>query len=310
MGEYERQWDPACGTAGFLVAASEYIREHHPEALFDAKQRQHFHRGMFHGYDFDNVMLRIGSMNMLLHGIEAPDIRYRDSLSEGASGEDEQYSLILANPPFAGSLDYESTSKDLQNVVKTKKTELLFLALFIKLLQRGGRAAVIVPDGVLFGSTKAHKTLRKNLVERQKLEAVVKLPSGVFKPYAGVSTAILFFTKLDAADGTDHVWFYDVTADGFSLDDKRNPIDANDLPDVLERWQNLDAEADRARTDQSFLVPKAEIVEQDYDLSINRYKEIEFEDVETREPAEIIAEIEELEGEIVRGLAELKAMLS
>ncbi len=192
---------------------------------------------MFHGYDFDNVMLRIGSMNMLLHGVESPDIRYRDSLSEGASEDAEKYTLILANPPFAGSLDYEATSKDLQRVVKTKKTELLFLALFLKLLKPGGRAAVIVPDGVLFGSSKAHKELRKILVEDQKLDAVVKLPSGVFRPYAGVSTAILFFTKTNSG-GTDDVWFYDVRADGFSLDDKRNPIEANDLPDVLARWQN------------------------------------------------------------------------
>ena len=212
--------DPACGTAGFLVAASEYVREHHADALLDADQRKHFHRSMFHGFDFDSTMLRIGSMNMLMHGVEQPDIRYRDSLSEGASGEKDLYSLILANPPFAGSLDYDATSKDLQAVVKTKKTELLFLALFLKLLKPGGRAAVIVPDGVLFGSSKAHQSLRKALVEDQKLDAVVKLPSGVFRPYAGVSTAILFFTKTNSG-GTDHVWFYDVHADGFSLDDKR-----------------------------------------------------------------------------------------
>lgn len=301
--------DPACGTAGFLVAASEYIREHHGDALLDATQRNHFHRSMFHGYDFDSTMLRIGSMNMLLHGIEAPDIRYRDSLSEGASEDAEKYTLILANPPFAGSLDYESTSKDLQRTVKTKKTELLFLALFLKLLKAGGRAAVIVPDGVLFGSSKAHKTLRKTLVEDQKLDAVVKLPSGVFKPYAGVSTAILFFTKTDSG-GTEDVWFYDVQADGFSLDDKRNPIEANDLPDLLKRWQNLDAETDRARTEQSFLVPKADIVAQEYDLSLNRYKEIVYDEIEHRDPLEIIADIETLEDEIAKGLAELKAMLS
>ncbi|WP_435771802.1 type I restriction-modification system subunit M [Nocardioides sp. SYSU DS0651] len=301
--------DPACGTAGFLVAASEYIRDAHPQTLTDATQRQHFHRSMFHGYDFDSTMLRIGSMNMLLHGIDAPDIRYRDSLSEGASEDAEKYTLILANPPFAGSLDYESTAKDLQRVVKTKKTELLFLALFLKLLKPGGRAAVIVPDGVLFGSSKAHKDLRTILVENQKLDAVVKLPSGVFKPYAGVSTAILFFTKTNSG-GTDNVWFYDVQADGYSLDDKRNPVDADDLPDVLSRWQNLNAEADRTRTDQSFLVPKADIVAQGYDLSLNRYKEVEYEDVEHRPPLEIIAGIEALEDEIAKGLAELKAMLT
>ncbi len=315
--------DPACGTAGFLAAASEYVREHHPSALTNVTQRQHFHNSMFHGYDFDSTMLRIGSMNMLMHGIEAPDIRYRDSLSEGASSEEEQYSLILANPPFAGSLDYEATAKDLQRVVKTKKTELLFLALFLKLLRPGGRAAVIVPEGVLFGSSKAHKTLRKILVEEQKLDAVVKLPSGVFKPYAGVSTAILFFTRTDSG-GTDDVWFYDVRADGFSLDDKRNPIDANDLPDVLARWQakpaplaeergtSLEAwpEFGRARTNQSFTVPKEDIVAQDYDLSVNRYQEVVHDEVEHRAPRKIIADIEALEAEIDEVRAELKAILS
>lgn len=301
--------DPACGTAGFLVSAAEYLREHHPSVLTDTEQRKHFGSSMFHGYDFDSTMLRIGSMNMLMHGVESPDIRYRDSLSENAAEVEGQYSLILANPPFAGSLDYESTSKALLKDVKTKKTELLFLALFLRLLKPGGRAAVIVPDGVLFGSTTAHKKIRKQLVEEQKLDAVVKLPSGVFKPYAGVSTAILFFTKTNSG-GTDDVWFHDVQADGFSLDDKRNPVEANDLPDVLTRWQALDAEAHRARTEQSFLVPKVDIVAQDYDLSINRYKEIVFEEVETRDPREIISELESLEGEIQQGLAELKAMLS
>jgi type I restriction enzyme M protein len=302
--------DPACGTAGFLVSASEYVRERHPEAMTNATQRRHFHRSMFHGYDFDSTMLRIGSMNMLMHGIEEPDIRYRDSLSEGASEDTAKYTLVLANPPFAGSLDYESTSKDLQRVVKTKKTELLFVALFLKLLKTGGRAAVIVPDGVLFGSSKAHKDLRKILVEDQKLDAVVKLPSGVFRPYAGVSTAILFFTKTDSG-GTDHVWFYNVRADGFSLDDKRNPVEANDLPDVLTHWASrTTAERDRARTEQSFTVPKADIAAQGYDLSLNRYREIVHDEVAHRPPLEIIADIEVLEDEIAKGLAELKAMLS
>jgi len=301
--------DPACGTAGFLVAASEYVRETHPTALTDATQRSHFHKSMFHGYDFDSTMLRIGSMNMLLHGIESPDIRYRDSLSEGASQDAEKYTLILANPPFAGSLDYEATSKDLQRMVKTKKTELLFLALFLKLLKPGGRAAVIVPDGVLFGSSNAHKSLRKTLVEDQKLDAVVKLPSGVFRPYAGVSTAILFFTKTNSG-GTDDVWFYDVQSDGFSLDDKRNPIEANDLADVLTRWASRSTtERARARAEQSFTVPLADIVAQGYDLSLNRYKEIVHDEVEHRAPLEIIADIETLGSEIAAGLAELKAML-
>lgn len=301
--------DPACGTAGFLIAASDYIREHHPATLTDATQRQHYHKSMFHGYDFDNVMLRIGSMNMLLHGIESPDIRYRDSLSEGASEDTEKYTLILANPPFAGSLDYESTSKDLQRVVKTKKTELLFLALFLKLLKPGGRAAVIVPDGVLFGSSKAHKDLRRILVEDHKLDAVVKLPSGVFRPYAGVSTAILLFTKTNSG-GTDEVWFYDVQADGFSLDDKRKPVKANDFTDVLARWgSRATTERDRPRTERSFCVPKADIVAQGYDLSLNRYKEILHDEVEHRAPLEIIADIEALEDEIAKGLTQLKAML-
>lgn len=302
--------DPACGTAGFLVAASDYIRDQHPSVLTDATQRKHFHASMFHGYDFDNTMLRIASMNMLMHGIESPDIRYRDSLSEGASEDSEKYTLILANPPFAGSLDYESTSKDLQRVLKTKKTELLFVALFLKLLKPGGRAAVIVPDGVLFGSSKVHRELRRTLVEDQKLDGIVKLPSGVFRPYAGVSTAILLFTKTNSG-GTDHVWFYDVTADGFSLDDKRNPVEANDLPDLLSRWsERADAERGRARSEQSFCVPKRDIVAQGFDLSMNRYKEIVHGEVEHRPPLEIIAEIEKLEGEVAEGLVALRAILS
>lgn len=302
--------DPACGTAGFLVAAAEYVREHHPSVMTNAEQRRHFHASMFHGYDFDSTMLRIGSMNMLLHGIESPDIRYRDSLSEGASEDAEKYTLILANPPFAGSLDYESTSKDLQRVVKTKKTELLFLALFLKLLKPGGRAAVIVPEGVLFGSSKAHKELRRILVEDQKLDGVVKLPSGVFKPYAGVSTAILLFTKTNSG-GTEHVWFYDVHADGFSLDDKRNPIEANDLSDMLMRWKaRTTSERERTCTAKSFCVPKDDIVAQGYDLSLNRYKEVVHDEGQHRPPLDIIADIERLEADISQGLARLKAILS
>ena len=320
--------DPACGTAGFLVAAGEYLREHHPALLHDQQLGAHFHQRMFHGFDFDHTMLRIGSMNMLLHGVENPDIRYRDSLSEDHAGEEEKYTLVLANPPFAGSLDYENTAKDLLAIVKTKKTELLFLALFLRLLKPGGRAAVIVPDGVLFGSSKAHKELRRLLVEEQKLDAVVKLPGGVFKPYAGVSTAILFFTKTNSG-GTDAVWFYDVEADGWSLDDKRNPLLAedklgptpasalaedehpkNNLPDVLARWaQREGRERERARTAQSFCVPKADIAAQGYDLSLNRYKEVVHEAVEPRPPKEILAELAKLEEEIQRGMKELEGML-
>ncbi|MFD2839234.1 N-6 DNA methylase [Populibacterium corticicola] len=302
--------DPAAGTAGFLVEASTHVREHYPEFARDPKALRHFHHAMFNGYDFDNTMLRIGSMNMQMHGVQNANISYRDSLSNDAAADRGRYSLILANPPFAGSLDYEATANDLLAVAKTKKTELLFLALFLKALKIGGRAAVVVPDGVLFGSSKAHKDLRKALVEDQKLDGVVKLPSGVFKPYAGVSTAILFFTRTESG-GTDHVWFYDVQADGFSLDDKRNPIEANDLPDVLARWKQRDgSELERARTERSFCVPKADIVAQGYDLSINRYKEIVHEEVEHRAPLDIIADIEALQTEIATATAELKAMLS
>jgi type I restriction enzyme M protein len=302
--------DPACGTAGFLIAASEHLRKHHEGAIYkNEASRLRFNSGTFHGYDFDSTMLRIGSMNMLLHGVENPDIRYKDSLAQADELEEERYSLILANPPFAGSLDYESTAKDLLQIVKTKKTELLFLTLFLRLLQTGGRAAVIVPDGVLFGSSKAHKELRKILVEDQKLDGIVSMPSGVFKPYAGVSTAILFFTKTNSG-GTDHVWFYDMQADGFSLDDKRTAQPGkDDLPDILTRWQNRDGEADRKRTDKSFLVPKAEIASNDYDLSINRYKEVEYEAVEHEAPQVILERLEKLESEIVEGRKELEGLL-
>src|SRR5579859_7252853 len=320
--------DPACGTAGFLVAAGEYLREHNPEILRDTKLKEHFHHQLFHGFDFDNTMLRIGSMNMLLHGVENPDIRYRDSLAQDHAGEEEKYTLVLANPPFAGSLDYENCAKDLQQIVKTKKTELLFLALFLRLLKPGGRAAVIVPDGVLFGSSNAHKTLRQLLVEEQKLDAVISLPGGVFKPYAGVSTAIVLFTKTNSG-GTDYVWFYDVEADGLSLDDKRdkllpddklgavpktalNPDERkkNNLPDALSRWRQRDGkERERPRTAQSFCVPKADIMAQGYDLSINRYKEVVRAEVAHRPPRELLADLAKIESEIQQGMKELEGML-
>ncbi|RLA03710.1 MAG: SAM-dependent DNA methyltransferase [Gammaproteobacteria bacterium] len=316
--------DPACGTAGFLIAASEYLHDHHSDTIYkDATARLRFNDHTFHGYDFDNTMLRIGSMNMLLHGVENPDIRYKDSLAQSdMTGEDddaEKYSLILANPPFAGSLDYESTAKDLLQVVKTKKTELLFLALFLRLLQTGGRAAVIVPDGVLFGSSKAHKALRKILIDEQKLDGIVSMPSGVFRPYAGVSTAILFFTKTNSG-GTDHVWFYDMRGDGFSLDDKRAvQADRNDLPDILSRWRGMNrsnaeggtrnAELNRKRTEQSFCVPSDEIRANDYDLSINRYKEVVYEVVEYDPPKVILERLAELEAEIAKGREELVGLL-
>ena len=320
--------DPASGTCGFLVAAGEYLRQHHPEILRDAIAREHFHQSMFHGYDFDNTMLRIGSMNMALHGVDNPDIRYQDSLAQDHAGDEERYSLILANPPFAGSLDYENTAKDLLAIVKTKKTELLFLALFLRLLKPGGRATVIVPDGVLFGSSKAHKELRRMLVEEQKLEAVISLPSGAFKPYAGVSTGILIFTKTNSG-GTDNVWFYDMQADGWSLDDKRQPLlpedklgvtpaqpltevehSKNNLPDVLARWQQREGEEQqRPRTAQSFCVPKDEITVNGYDLSNNRYKKVIHEVVEHLSPREILASLGKLEEEIRSGMKELEEML-
>ena len=306
--------DPACGTAGFLVASAEYLQQHHQSALYaDAESSRRFNEDTFFGFDFDSTMLRIGSMNMLLHGVENPCIENRDSLAQNHAGVEDRFSLILANPPFAGSLDYESTARDLQAVVKTKKTELLFLALFLRLLRNGGRAAVIVPDGVLFGSSKAHKTLRQKLVEEHKLDGIVSMPSGVFRPYAGVSTAILLFTKTSSG-GTDGVWFYDMQADGFSLDDKRNPLPEghahNNLPDILMRWQMRDgAEKTRFRTEQSFVVPKAEIAATGYDLSINRYKEVVHEAVEHAPPLQILAELKALEAEIVEGMRELEGML-
>ena len=318
--------DPACGTAGFLVAAGEYIRHHHPEVLRDDKLRVHFHHGMFHGFDFDGTMLRIGSMNMMLHGVDNPDIRYRDSLAQEHTEDAERYSLVLANPPFAGALDAEAVAKDLTAIVKTRKTELLFLALFLRLLKPGGRAAVIVPDGVLFGSSKAHKELRRMLVEEQKLDGVVSLPSGTFRPYAGVSTAILLFTRTDSG-GTDQVWFYDMQADGFSLDDKRQPLlpeqklgvtaklneaehEKNNLPDVLARWRERDGkERKRPRTAQSFVVPKADIAAAGWDLSLNRYKEIVREEVQHRTPKEILAELMKLEDDIRAGMKQLGEML-
>ncbi|MFT5108350.1 MAG: type I restriction enzyme M protein, partial [Pseudoalteromonas tetraodonis] len=302
--------DPACGTCGFHVAVANYLTKHHGDAIYKTEEsRRKFNSGTFHGYDFDHTMLRIGSMNMLLHGVENPDIRYKDSLAQADDDDAEKYTLICANPPFAGSLDFESTAKDLQQIVKTKKTELLFLALFLRLLQTGGRAAVIVPDGVLFGSSNAHKALRKILVEDQKLDAIISMPSGVFKPYAGVSTAILLFTKTNSG-GTDSVWFYDMQADGYSLDDKRTPQPGkSDLPDILARWQERKAEAKRKRTDQSFLVPKAEIAGHDYDLSINRYKEVEYEAIEHDSPKEILERLATLEDEIAEGRKELEGLL-
>lgn len=300
--------DPACGTSGFLISAGEYLKVNHKKEIFyDKAKKDHYMNHMFYGYDTDRTMLRIGAMNMMTHGVDNPFIEYRDSLSD-QNQDKGKYSLILANPPFKGSLDYDIVSTDLLKVCKTKKTELLFLALFLRMLRVGGRCACIVPDGVLFGSSKAHQAIRKEIVEGNRLDAVISMPSGVFKPYAGVSTAVLIFTKTGAG-GTDNVWFYDMKADGFSLDDKRSEVKENDIPDIIERFQNREAETDRKRTEQSFMVPKKDIVDNAYDLSINKYKEIEYVPVEYPPTEEILGNIKKLEAEIQSELAELESLL-
>ncbi|NLF46393.1 MAG: SAM-dependent DNA methyltransferase [Syntrophomonadaceae bacterium] len=300
--------DPACGTSGFLVSAGEYLKEKYLEEIFYNKEaKAHYDNNMFTGYDMDRTMLRIGAMNMMTHGIQNPNIEYKDSLSDQNTDAGE-YTKILANPPFKGSLDYDIVSTDLLKVTKTKKTELLFITLFLRMLRNGGRCAAIVPDGVLFGSSRAHKAIRKELIENHRLEAVISMPSGVFKPYAGVSTAVIIFTKTGAG-GTDKVWFYDMQNDGYSLDDKRTPMGNSDILDIIARFSDRDQEENRKRTEQSFLVPKEEIMANDYDLSINRYKEILYVEEEYPHPLEIMAEINELEKQITAGLAELEAVL-
>ena len=298
--------DPACGTAGFLVASAEYIRSHYEDTMTN-EQWEHFSGPMFTGFDTDRTMLRLSAMNLMLHSITHPEIDYQDSVSKQNQIRDK-YTICLANPPFKGTIDAESINDDLKAVTNTKKTELLFLVLFLRMLKKGGQCACIVPDGVLFGSSKAHKSIRKELVENHQLRAVISMPSGVFKPYAGVSTAVLVFTKTGAG-GTENVWFYDMKADGFSLDDKRSELSENDIPDIIERFHNLDKEAGRQRTDQSFFVPKQEIADNDYDLSINKYKKVEYVPVEYPSTAEIMADLHELEMEITAGLAELEEML-
>lgn len=300
--------DPACGTSGFLVAAGEYLKENYQKDIFFQKEKkEHYHNDMFTGYDMDRTMLRIGAMNMMTHGVDNPNIEYKDSLSD-QNKDAEKYSIVLANPPFKGSLDYDIVSSDLSKVCKTKKTELLFIALFLRMLKTGGRCASIVPDGVLFGSSNAHKAIRKEIVEKHRLQAVISMPSGVFKPYAGVSTAVILFTKTGYG-GTDKVWFYDMQADGFSLDDKRNAVNENDIPDIIARFHNLDEEEKRERTEKSFFVPKEEIVENGYDLSINKYKKVEYVQEQYPPTKEIIAELKEIEKEISEGFTELGEML-
>lgn len=314
--------DPSCGTAGFLVMAGEYLRENHEDWFLESEFRTHFNDTMFHGLENDASMVKIAAMNMQLHGMENPQLVKTDALST-ANEIHNKFSLILANPPFKGSLDYDDVETSILKMIKTKKTELLFLGLMLRMMKIGGRAAVIVPDGVLFGSSTAHKQIRQEIIEKHKLEAVISMPSGVFKPYAGVSTAVLFFTKTDSG-GTDQVWFYDMKADGYSLDDKRTETKENDIPDILSRWQSLahnenteatrsveggSGEASRKRIHQSFLVPFSEIKANDWDLSINRYKEIEYEEVAYAPPSELIAEIKELDKERSEALKMLEELL-
>lgn len=308
--------DPATGTAGFLVASGEYYHQYHADWFMEAAFREHYNNSMFNGVEFDATMLRIAAMNLQLHGIEFPKLSGKDALSESNSGMSDQFTLVLANPPFKGSLDYDSVESSILARVKTKKTELLFLGLILRILKTGGRCAVIVPDGVMFGSSNAHKQIRQELVENQRLQAVISMPSGVFKPYAGVSTAILLFTKTNSG-GTDHVWFYDMKADGFSLDDKRNPISANDIPTIIEKWNTVSAGLDKAaiaelveaRTSQAFLVPFSEIKANEWDLSINRYKETVHEEVAYDSPAIILKDIKQLDAERTEALNKLEELL-
>ena len=299
--------DPACGTAGFLISSAEFIRSKY-ENVMTSEQWDHFAGDMFSGFDMDKTMLRISAMNLMLHSITTPTIEYRDSVSK-TNDIAEEYDIVLANPPFAGTIDKEGVSDDLKRVCNTTKTELLFIALFLRMLKKGGRCACIVPDGVLFGTTKAHQSLRKELIENHKLQAVISMPSGVFKPYSGVSTAVLVFTKTGAG-GTDKVWFYDMKADGFSLDDKRNPVAENDIPDILARFHNLAGETSRARTEQSFFVPKSEIERNNYDLSINRYKEVVREKIEYDKPDVILTRIDTLIADIAAQTKTVREMLN
>lgn len=299
--------DPAMGSAGFIVESAKYISEHYHTEMLKLEDGEHYRNTMFYGFDTDQTMLRIGAMNMMLHGVENPNIAWQDSLSKDNTDQD-RYSLILANPPFTGSLDYDSVEKSLLAVSKTKKTELLFMSLFLRILKMGGRCASIVPDGVLFGNSNAHKSIRKELIDNQKLEAIISMPSGVFKPYAGVSTAIVIFTKTNSG-GTDNVWFYDMKADGYSLDDKRNPTEANDIPDIIARFSDLKAERERSRKEQSFFVPVADIVANDYDLSINKYKEVEREVIVYEKPEVVLERIKSLQNEITELISQFESNL-
>ena len=300
--------DPSCGTAGFLICAIMYLKEKYPEMFMNTAKLQHFNNDMFYGFDFDYSMLRIASMNMMSHGHQNPNIDYQDSLSEDASGLKEFCTCVIANPPFKGSLNKDTIAKNLASEVSTTKTELLFLALMIRILKTGGRACVIVPDGVLFGTSNAHTTIRQNLIDNQKLEAVISMPSGVFKPYAGVSTAILIFTKTNSG-GTDKVWFYDMQNDGFTLNDNRTPIEENDIPDIIASFKNRHNEDNTDRKAKHFFVDADDIRQNGYDLSINKYKEVEYEEVQYEAPSKILADIKALESEVQTSLEELEGML-
>ena len=299
--------DPAMGSAGFITCAAQYISDNYSMDLLKEEHKKHYTTTMFAGFDTDQTMLRIGAMNMMLHGVESPNIAWQDSLSEDNKYRNE-FSLIIANPPFTGSLDNETVSKDILTIAKTKKTELLFISLFTKMLKVGGRCASVVPDGVLFGSSSAHKAIRKELIDNNRLEAVISMPSGVFQPYSGVKTSIIVFTKTGHG-GTDNVWFYDMTNDGLTLDVKRTPIEGSDIPDIIDRFHNLNGENERTRKDKSFFVPVKEIRDNDYDLTINKYKEVEKEVKVYRSTAEILADIEETQNEMIEAFAELKKML-
>ncbi len=304
----DRICDPSAGTAGFLVAAGEYMHSHHPDAFHDKQFREHFNTDFLTGIEFDATMIRIGAMNLMLHGIEQPHLLFRDALSEANHEIRDRFSLILANPPFKGSLDYDAVDKSVLSIVKSKKTELLFLGLMLRMLRAGGRAAVIVPDGVLFGSSGAHRQIREEIIERHRLEGIVSMPSGVFKPYAGVSTAIVIFTKTGSG-GTDNVWFYDMQADGYSLDDKRQEQALNDIPDILSQWRARSVSAGEDRSAKCFTVPKAEIVAQGYDLSINRYKKVDYAEVAYDSPAVILGRIAEIDAERMETMEILRGML-
>lgn len=298
--------DPACGTAGFLISAAEYIREHYPNMT--DKQWELFDTDTFSGFETDPTMLRISAMNLMLHSITRPEVKWQDSISKNNEIKD-RYDLILANPPFTGTVDEENINPALTRMAATKKTELLFVNEFVRMLKVGGRCACIVPDGVVFGTSKAHKATRKELLENQLLEAVISLPSGVFRPYSDVSTSILVFTKTNAG-GTENVWFYDMQADGFSLDDKREEIEENDIPDIIKRFSNLESENDRSRKEKSFMVPKEEIVKNGYSLRMKEYKEIEYQKIEYPSSEELLNEVDSLKDELVASLQELRGLLS